>query len=170
MSRTPACDLTRMVTGFNYLHYVVFTLLHFCPFQKPHTYLNPNADSNFLLRCLSCTPCQGKKKFFLTVNYLWFDWSFQWWAVIFQNEIGHCYFSHAVVWSLFLSFWFSQLTYRSSCGIPRWMAIAGKFCSTRSWARATHRWTDFTKITTWTTQKYTHSAAVSISILNFAPI
>merc|ERR1719474_1039131 len=37
----------------------------------------------------------------------------------------------------------------SSWLIPLWMAMAGKFCSISSWARATHRWTDLTKITTW---------------------
>ena len=36
----------------------------------------------------------------------------------------------------------------SSWLIPLWMAMAGKFCSISSWARATHRWTDLTKITT----------------------
>uniref|UniRef100_A0A0E9VQ82 Uncharacterized protein n=1 Tax=Anguilla anguilla TaxID=7936 RepID=A0A0E9VQ82_ANGAN len=37
----------------------------------------------------------------------------------------------------------------SSCAMPRWMAMAGKFCSTSSWESATQRCTDFTKITTW---------------------
>lgn len=39
-------------------------------------------------------------------------------------------------------------THRSSWAMPRWMAMAGKFCSTSSWARAMQRCTDFTKITT----------------------
>lgn len=37
----------------------------------------------------------------------------------------------------------------SSWAIPRWMAIAGKFCSTSSWDRAMQRCTDLTKITTY---------------------
>lgn len=37
----------------------------------------------------------------------------------------------------------------SSWGMPLWMAMAGKFCSTKSWARAMQRCTDFTKMTTW---------------------
>ena len=41
-----------------------------------------------------------------------------------------------------------SLTHLSSWGIPRWIAMAGKFCSTRSWARAMQRCTDFTNITT----------------------
>lgn len=36
----------------------------------------------------------------------------------------------------------------SSCVMALWMAIAGKFCSTNSWANAMHRWTDFTKMIT----------------------
>lgn len=43
---------------------------------------------------------------------------------------------------------FPSSTHLSSWGIPRWMAMAGKFCSTSSWAKAMHRCTDFTKITT----------------------
>lgn len=39
-------------------------------------------------------------------------------------------------------------TYRSSCAMPLWMAMAGKFCSTSSCDRATQRCTDLTKITT----------------------
>ena len=38
----------------------------------------------------------------------------------------------------------------SSWGIPRWMQMAGKFCSTSNWARAIHRCTDFTKMITYT--------------------
>lgn len=40
----------------------------------------------------------------------------------------------------------------SSWGIALWMAMAGKFCSTSSWARAMQRCTDFTKITTYNSQ------------------
>lgn len=51
-----------------------------------------------------------------------------------------------------LTFWKSLNCWyrlrRSSCCMARWMAIAGKFCSTSSWDRAIHRCTDFTKITT----------------------
>ena len=43
----------------------------------------------------------------------------------------------------------SYLESLSSRLMPMWMAMAGKVCSMSSWARATHRWTDFTKITTW---------------------
>lgn len=48
--------------------------------------------------------------------------------------------------TLFFLKWRS--TNLSSCAMPLWMAIAGKFCSTSSWDRATQRATDFTKITT----------------------
>jgi len=36
----------------------------------------------------------------------------------------------------------------SSCSIPLWIDIAGKFCSTSNWARALQRCTDFTKMIT----------------------
>lgn len=45
------------------------------------------------------------------------------------------------------------MIYLSSCAMPLWMAIAGKFCSTSSWDRATQRCTDLTKITTWQRSK-----------------
>jgi len=39
-------------------------------------------------------------------------------------------------------------SYLSSCSIPLWIDIAGKFCSTSNWARALQRCTDFTKMIT----------------------
>lgn len=61
-------------------------------------------------------------------------------------------------------------THLSSWGMPLWMAMAGKFCSTNSWASATHLCTDFTKITTWEqhTQsdiQYWHTLLSSYSIV-----
>lgn len=44
--------------------------------------------------------------------------------------------------------------YLSSCVIALWIAIAGKFCSTSSCARAIHLCTDFTKIMTYNIQCY----------------
>lgn len=44
--------------------------------------------------------------------------------------------------------------YLSSCVIALWIAIAGKFCSTSSCARAIHLCTDFTKIMTYNIQYY----------------
>ena len=41
-----------------------------------------------------------------------------------------------------------SLTHLSSWGIPQWIEITGTFCTTRSWARAMQRCTDFTNITT----------------------
>lgn len=46
-----------------------------------------------------------------------------------------------------LNCWY--LDKRSSCVIPLWIPIAGKFCSVRSCARAMHLCTDFTNITTY---------------------
>ena len=41
-----------------------------------------------------------------------------------------------------------SLTHLSSWGIPQWMAMAGKFCSTRRRARAMQRCTDLKRIVT----------------------
>ena len=53
----------------------------------------------------------------------------------------------------YLTFWKSlncwYLDSLSSWFIPLWIAMAGKFCSIKSWARAVQRWTLLTKITTW---------------------
>ena len=46
----------------------------------------------------------------------------------------------------------------SSCVMPRWMAMAGKFCSISSWERAVHLCTDLTKITTWLNSRTSSSS------------
>lgn len=46
----------------------------------------------------------------------------------------------------------------SSWAIPRWMAMAGKFCSTKSWDRAMQRCTDLTKITTYRQDREIYSS------------
>lgn len=55
-----------------------------------------------------------------------------------------------------LTFWKSlncwYLDNRSSCVMPRWIPIAGKFCSVKSCAKAIHLCTDFTNMTTYTKQ------------------
>jgi len=49
-----------------------------------------------------------------------------------------------------LNCWY--LDSRSSCVIPRWIPIAGKFCSVKSCAKAIHLCTDFTNMTTYAEQ------------------
>lgn len=49
----------------------------------------------------------------------------------------------------------------SSCVIPRWIPMAGKFCSVNSWAKAMHLCTDFTNMTTYAESNQTWIANVS---------
>jgi len=69
-----------------------------------------------------------------------------------QFTLYMCWFGGT--WCRLLTFWKSlncwYLDNRSSCVMPRWIPIAGKFCSVKSCAKAIHLCTDFTNMTTYT--------------------
>lgn len=69
-------------------------------------------------------------------------------VVIFFNFQNH----HLVVnwgnWNKKITYCIMTGTHLSSCSIPLWIQIAGKFCSISNWARAMQRCTDLTKMIT----------------------
>jgi len=87
-------------------------------------------------------------------NITCFSITFCIWFVWFDS----IYIIHMLIWwnlmHRLLTFWKSlncwYLDNRSSCVIPRWIPIAGKFCSVKSCAKAIHLCTDFTNMTTYT--------------------